>query len=190
METPPLGSSCPSCASLQLHQLECSFSAMDVEDSNASQSAGRVASGASSSAWAPHRGKCYHPSGNTACTFTSAKHCAIGTMERVFRKQNVRWVFCHDAEIEKDIDTMLEWQSAGTPGVTMADLQKSGDLDSEGWEIHINREGEKKIKKIMRWFVWKLSPSRCSGCMEFLEGAKLMENPFGFCDVCFNASKV
>ena len=42
----------------------------------------------------------------------------------------------------------------------------------------------------MRWFVSKLSPSRCSACQEFLQDDQRMENPFGFCDACFHASKV
>ena len=122
METPPLGPSCPSCALLEVQKLESSFSTMDIKDSNASQSpmdvensnaplsAGRVASEASSSVWAPHRGKCYHPSGSFACTFTSSKHCAIGTMERAFRNQDVRWISRHASKLEEDIYTMLKWK--------------------------------------------------------------------------------
>ena len=44
---------------------------------------------ASGGVQAPPRSKCYCPSGNTTCKFTSAKH------------------FCRDGEIEKYVDTML-----------------------------------------------------------------------------------
>ena len=143
-----------------------------------SQSAERVTPDASGGVQAPHRGKCYHPTGNTACKFTSAKHCAIGTMELAFRKQNVRWVFCHDAGVEKDVDTMLEWKSFRTETV-------------HHWAPHFDDDDiEPKITHITRWIVAKLSPSRCSACHELLQVPTLLENPFGFCDACFHASKV
>ena len=52
MPTPPLGSSCPSCASLKFQQPQGALGGMEMKDSNASL----AASEASSTAWAPAHG--------------------------------------------------------------------------------------------------------------------------------------
>ena len=99
----------------------------------------------------PHRGKCYHVRGVSACQYISAKRCALGTLELAFKNQGIQWVFCVDEQIEKAVDIMLAWIAM------RRHLLRQGKLDS-GIFFNVRFDGKlsngKEYKRMLAKF-WR-----------------------------------
>ena len=133
LETRPLGSSCPSCASLQLHQ-----PAMDVEDS--------------SSAWEPHKGRCYHSLGYLACPYTTPDACAIDAVKSFFGEHGLQYVFCSE-----DCDGIVKQ----TRDLSARKLQMPGGCPAghmEAFQILIRAVQEDNWKEIVAYCSKKEGP--------------------------------
>ena len=128
MVDPPSGSFCAACALVVLQKsdtaqkrdtvraadslvedLTASMSAMDIDSATPGGSSTSPMDISAGPVLGPHRGKCYHVRGVSVCQYTSAKRCALGTLELAFKNQEIEWVFCVDEHIERAVDIMLAW---------------------------------------------------------------------------------